>query len=410
MTSLQKHTLRGAERQAEIHELLQEQMRLAIRHTLITVLEEEVNGFIQAALYQRTPDRQDYRNGYYERDLVTSMGEIAELPVPRTRNGFRTQLFESYQRRQAELDEAICNMFVQGVSTGKVGDVIEALTGNHPSPSTVSRVFHTLEGEFENWKKRPLKGHYLYLFADGTYFSVIYDQEGCKMPILAVVGIDTEGKREVLAFCVGERENQRAWEDLFEQLKERGIESVDLWVTDGHKAMLNAIEAKFPAAKRQRCVLHKMDNVLGYIPEKQQEQVRSELKAIFYQTNREKADQELAAFHAKYETIYPSAIACLQRDLEACLTFYSFPEKHWKFIRTTNIIERLFGEVKKRSHKMAAAFRNENSCLLMFYAVIRSLKLRRISVTIQETNLPENLHNTDAVGEFQSGGNQGSEI
>jgi transposase-like protein len=394
MTSPQKHTLRGAERQAEIHELLQEQMRLAIRHTLITVLEEEVNGFIQAALYQRTPERQDYRNGYYERDLVTSMGEIDALPVPRTRNGFRTQLFESYQRRQAELDEAICKMFVQGLSTGKVGDVIETLTGNHPSPSTVSRVFHTLEGEFENWKKRPLKAHYLYLFADGTYFSVIYDQEGCKMPILAVVGIDSEGKREVLAFCVGERENQRAWEDLFEQLKERGIESVDLWITDGHKAMLNAIEAKFPAAKRQRCVLHKMDNVLGYIPEKQQEQVRPELKAIFYQISREKADQELAAFIAKYEMIYPSATACLQRDLEACLTFYNFPEKHWKFIRTTNIIERLFGEVKKRSHKMAAAFRNENSCLLMFYAVIRSLKLRRISVTTQDTNLLLNLHNS----------------
>jgi transposase-like protein len=360
-------------------------MRLAIRHTFITVLEEEVNGFIQAALYQRTPERQDYRNGYYERDLVTTNGEI-DLPVPRTRNGFHTQLFERYQRRQAELDEAICNMFVQGVSTGKVGDVIEALTGSHPSPSTVSRVFHTLEGEFENWKKRQLKSHYLYLFADGTYFTVIYDHQGCKMPILAVVGIDTEGKRDVLAFCVGERENQKAWEDLFDQLKERGVENVDLWITDGHRAMLNAVEIKFSATKRQRCVLHKMENVLGYIPDKQQDQVRPELKAIFYQSSREKADQELVAFVAKYEKIYPSAIECLHRDLEACLTFYSFPEKHWKFIRTTNIIERLFGEVKKRSHKMAAAFRNEDSCLLMFYAVIRSLKLRRISVTTRNAD------------------------
>jgi transposase-like protein len=108
------------------------------------------------------------------------------------------------------------------------------------------------------------------------YFSVIYDHEGCKMPILAVVGIDTEGKREVLAFCVGERENQKAWEDLFEQLKERGVETVDLWVTDGHKAMLNALQIKFPNSQRQRCVKHKMDNVLGYIPEKQQELVRAE--------------------------------------------------------------------------------------------------------------------------------------
>lgn len=394
MTSQRKHTLSGAERQAVMHELLQEQMRLAIRHTFIAVLEEEVNGFIQAALYQRTPERQDYRNGYYERDLVTTSGEIEDLPVPRTRNGFRTQLFERYQRRQAELDEAICDMFVQGVSTGKVGDVVEALTGTHPSPSTVSRVFHTLEGEFESWKKRPLKARYLYVFADGTYFTVIYDHEGCKMPILAVVGIDTDGKREVLAFCVGERENQKAWEDLLEQMKERGVETIDLWITDGNKAMLNAVEAKFSMSKRQRCIKHKMENVLGYIPEKQHELVRPELKAIFYQNSREKADQELAAFVAKYEKVYPSAIECLNRDLEACLTFYSFPEKHWKFIRTTNIIERLFGEVKKRSHKMAAAFRNEDSCLLMFYAVIRSLKLRRISVPAKDTGRPEILHNS----------------
>ena len=393
MTSRQKHTLSGAERQAAIHELLQEQMRLNIRMTFITVLEEEVNGFIQAALYQRTPERQDYRNGHYERDLVTTVGKLEDLPVPRTRDGFHTQLFEHYQRRQAELDEAICNMFVQGVSTSKVGDVVEALTGDHPSPSTVSRVFHTLEGEFEGWKARKLQAHYLYAFADGTYFTVIYDHEGVKMPILAVIGIDPEGKRDVLAFCVGERENQDAWEALFEQLKERGVEKVDLWCTDGHKAMLNALQIKFSASKRQRCIKHKIENVLGYIPEKQQDLVLPELRAIFYQTCREKADQELAAFVAKYEKTYPSAIECLKRDQEACLTFYSFPEKHWKFIRTTNAIERLFGEVKKRSHKMAAAFRNEDSCMLMFYAVIRSLTLRRISIPAQDTEQPENLHN-----------------
>jgi putative transposase len=394
MTSRQKNTLSDAERQVTIHELLQEQMRLAIRQTFITILEEEVNGFIQAALYQRTPERQDYRNGHYERNLVTTQGEIEDLPVPRTRDGFRTQLFERYQRRQAELDEAICDMFVQGVSTVRVGDVIEELTGHHLSSSAVSRVFHTLEGEFESWKARKLQTRYLYVFADGTYFTVIYDQEGCKMPILAVVGIDCEGKRDLLAFCVGERENQHAWEDLLEQLKERGVETIDLWITDGNKAMLNAIEAKFPQSKRQRCVKHKMENVLGYIPEKQHDQVRPELRAIFYQSNLEKANQELAAFVAKYEKTYPTAIECLNRDLPACLTFYSFPEKHWKFIRTTNIIERIFGEVKKRSHKMAAAFRNENSCMLMFYAVIRSLKLRRISVPAKDPAQPENLHNS----------------
>jgi len=267
MTSRQKNTFSEADRQATIHELLHERILLAIRQVFITALAEEVNSFIQAAHYQRTPERRDQRNGYYERDLVTTAGKIEDLPVPRTRKGFQTQLFEHYQRRQEELDEAICMMFVQGVSMGKVGDVVETLLGSHPSASTVSRVFHSLEGEFETWKKRPLQSHYLYAFADGTYFSVIYNQEGIKMPILAVVGIDSEGKRDVLAFCVGERENQAAWEDLFGQLKERGVEQVDLWCTDGNKAMLNALELKFSTSKRQRCIKHKMDNVLGYIPD-----------------------------------------------------------------------------------------------------------------------------------------------
>jgi putative transposase len=238
-----------------------------------------------------------------------------------------------------------------------------------------------LEDEFESWKKRSLQAHYLYAFADGTYFTVIYDQEGCKMPILAVVGIDEAGQREVLAFSVGERENQAAWETLLDNLKERGLETIDLWITDRNKAMLNAIEIKFSSSQRQRCTKHKMENVLGYIPEKQYDQVRPELKSIFYQENREKANQAMAAFCLKYEKIYPSAVECLKRDGEACLTFYALPEKHWKYIRTSNIIERLFGEVKKRTHKMAAAFRNESSCMLMFYAVIRSLKLRKITIT-----------------------------
>lgn len=394
MSPRRNHTQENEKRQATIQELLQERMRLAIRHTLVTILEEEVTEFIQAALYQRTPERRDQRNGHYHRDLVTTVGEIEDLEVPRTRKGFRTELFERYQRRQAELDDSICEMFVKGISSAQVGDVMEALTGTHPSPSTVSRVFHSLEEEFERWKTRKLKERYLYVFADGTYFTVIYDQEGCKMPILAVVGIDEIGKRDVLAFTIGERENQNAWEDLLENLKSRGVEKIDLWVTDGNKAMLNAIAIKFPSSDRQRCIKHKMENVLGYVPEKQQDQVRTELRAIYYQSNREKADQEAAAFILKFEKSYPTAVECLKRDLDASLTFYGYPEKHWKFIRTTNVIERLFGEVKKRSHKMAAAFRNEQSCLLLFYAVIRGLKLRSISIPPKTASDPEILHIT----------------
>ncbi len=380
MTPKTEPTAAAALSQAEFQGLLHAKLRAAIWLTLTTILEEEVTLFIGAPRYGRTPTRRDQRNGHYTRDLVTTAGLVEQLPVPRSRGGFRTQVFERYQRRQAELDTAISEMFVFGTSTTRVGQVVETLTGAHPSPSTVSRVFHTLEDEFNAWKTRPLAAHYVYLFADGTYFTVLYEGEGQKMPILAVIGINAAGEREVLAFTVGERENQGAWEDLLEQLKTRGVAQVDLWITDGNQAMLNAVQCKFPAAARQRCVKHKLANVLSYVPDKHRDQVEPELKAIFYQDNRAQADQVVAAFCEKYRQTYPTAVECLQRDLDACLTFYAFPKAHWKTIRTTNVIERLYNEVKRRSHKMAAAFRNEGSCLLLFFAVVRSLKFRRISM------------------------------
>ena len=396
MTHTDNHSEDLFASQEGFEQMVKERLRQAVRAALITVLEEEVTAFIGAKPYERKQERRDYRNGSYQRDLETTVGHISDLPIPRTRGGHQTQVFERYHRRRDELDGAIGEMFVKGVSTAKVGEVIETLTGSHPSASTVSRVFHSLEAEYEQWKRRHLSERYAYAFADGTYFTVIYNGEGCKMPILAVVGITTEGTREILGFSVGDRENQAAWEALLDDLKERGVKEIGLWVSDGNQSMLNAISLKFAASQRQRCVIHKMENVLSYVPQKQREQVEPELKALFYQKNRQEADQAVVAFVEKYHRIYPTAVACLQRDLDACLTFYSFPKEHWKTIRTNNIIERLFGEVKRRSHKMAAAFRNENSCVLLFYAVIRSLKFNKLTMPVPSQAQPDTelLHTT----------------
>jgi putative transposase len=285
--------------QEAFKQMLQERLRQAVRIALISVLEEEVTAFIGALPYERTEQRRDQRNGHYTRDLETSMGQIEELPVPRTRGGYHTQVFQSYHRRRDELDTAIGAMFVDGVSTAKVGQVVETLTGSKPSASTVSRVFHSLESEYRAWKQRRLEERYAYAFADGTYFTVIYNGEGCKMPVLAVVGITTTGQRDVLAFGVGDRENEQAWKDLFDDLKARGVKEIGLWVSDGNQAMLNAIAAKFGTTPRQRCVLHKMDNVLSYIPTKQQEHIKPELRALFYQKDRQAADQTVAADHSR---------------------------------------------------------------------------------------------------------------
>lgn len=367
-----------AELRDEFHNLMAEKMRLAVRLTLTAIMNEEVETFVGAPYGEPCPTRRDYRNGYYQRDLVTTVGKIDGLNVPRTRGGFRTQVFEQYQRRQRELDVAIGEMFVKGISTAGVGQIMTTLTSQPVSPSAVSRVHHGLETEYAQWKTRMLAERYVYVFADGTYFSVIYEGESNKTPILALIGITASGKRELIAFTIGERENQGAWENLLDDIKSCGVKQIDLWITDGHQAMLNAIALKFPDSRRQRCMLHKMNNVLAHVPDKQRDAVEAEFKAIFYQKDRQKADQCAEAFREKYRAQFPTAVECMQRDWEACLTFYDFPESHWARIRTTNVIERMFEEVKKRSKKMATAFRNENSCLLLFYAVVRGLKFQNI--------------------------------
>ena len=179
MTPKMENTQENTVSQKEFQSLLQTKLREAVRFTLMTILDEEVEAFIGAGPYQRTTQRRDHRNGTYQRDLGTGIGVIEDLAVPRTRKGFRTQVFERYQRRRAELDEAITDMFVGGVSTSRVGEVVEVLTGSKPSASTVSRVYQRLEDEFATWKKRPLAAKYVYVFADGTYFTVIYESEGC---------------------------------------------------------------------------------------------------------------------------------------------------------------------------------------------------------------------------------------
>ena len=368
--------------QDEFATMLTGEVREAVRVALVTVLEAEVTALLGALPFERSPLRSDRRNGHYRRDLGTSVGLIEQLEVPRTRRGYKTQLFERYARRTQEVDAAIGEMFIKGVSTRAVGEVWETLTGSQPSAATVSRVFHTLEGEYQAWKVRPLCERYEYIFADGTYFTVIYEEEGCKMPILVVIGIKPDGEREVLGFSVGDRENQAAWEGVFEDLKVRGVREVGLLITDGHQAMLNALASKFPGAQRQRCIKHKMQNVLGYLPKKHRDVIGEELKAIFYQENEADARRVADAFCLKYGRDYPSAVECLRRDFDACLRFYSFPPQHWKAIRTTNAIERLIEEVKKRSHKMSAPFRNEGSCLLMFYAVIRGVKFQRLTMPL----------------------------
>jgi len=367
--------------QAEFRSCLTEQARGLVRVLFEEVMQAELTALLQARPYERNPQRRGQRNGNYRRDLTTSLGQLEQVQVPRDRAGqFQSQVFERYQRRQPEVDQAIQTMFIKGLSTAAVGQVVGPLLDTDPSPTTVSRIFHNLEDECTAWRQRPLEVHYRYIYADGTYFTIGYEDQYDKTPILAAMGVKENGERDVLGFMPGDKESRPAWDSFFDDLKRRGLAGADLWITDGGPAVIGAVEAKFPGAKRQRCVVHKIENILARVPKSKQDEVRSELNRIFYlAANREKAQQEVEAFVTKWKPIIPEAVQCLLNDLEDCLRFYDFPKKHWRSIRTNNYIERLFNGVKMRTHTMGA-FRNEDSCILVFYAVIRAMHFRKLSL------------------------------
>jgi transposase-like protein len=207
-----------------------------------------------------------------------------------------------------------------------------------------------------------------------------------RIALLFAVGVRLTGEKELLAFTVGDAESHDAWAAFLHDLKRRGLSQVDLILTDGNAALLSQIRQSFSRAHYQRCVIHKIANILARIPKRWRDQVEADLRQIFYQADRRQAEAQMGAFVQKWQKLFPEAVACLQQDGADCLTFYAFPKKHWRALRSTNVIERVITELKRRVHKMAAAFPNENSCLLIVYAVLRTLNLKSMSVPEQESS------------------------
>src|SRR6266513_6132446 len=318
----------------------------AVRVLIEKVMCEELDQCVGAEWGECTPNRKGSRNGYYQRDLITSTGRIEDLSVPRDREGqFHTQVFERYGRYEPEVAEALTEMFVSGTSTHKVGSVAEKLMGAAPSSSAVSRLNHTLTEQYEIWRVRPLFSHYRILYLDGIHFRVRHGTQTDSTIILTALGVDLEGNKDVLALRACAEEDKDGWSCLLQDLRSRGATQMDLIVTDGHEGLLAAISALCSATPRQRCVVHKQRNVLKAIPHRERKEVSTELAGIFKQEKKEDALLNFTAFQAKYQKRYPEAIRSLCEDEEHLLTFYAFPPVMHRYIRTTNAIESLFSNV-----------------------------------------------------------------
>ncbi len=366
----------------------QEEFRKSLRRLAVSavqvlieqVMREELEQCIGASWGECTPKRRGYRNGSYTRDLVTPTGRIEDVKVPRDREGeFHTQVFERYQRYEPEVAEALTQMFVSGTSTHNVGKVAEKLMGVAPSASAVSRLNQTLIEQYEAWRERPLHTHYRVIYLDGIHFTVRHGAKTDATIILTALGVDLEGSREVLAFRASAEESKDGWNCLLQDLRTRGVNHIDLIVTDGHDGLLAALADLFPATLRQRCLVHKQRNVMSAIPKREQQEVTTELAGIFKQENKEEALLNLGAFKAKYQKRYPEAVRSLCEDEEHLLTFYAFPPVMHRYIRSTNAIESLFSNVRQRTDQIDA-FTTETSCLAIVWAVMQDIRLPKIPV------------------------------
>jgi len=337
-------------------------VREGVKAVLEEVLQEEITEHLNAGYRELTPTRKGERNGHYQRNLVTPAGKIERLEVPRDREGqFVTEVFERYKRLTGNVEEAILEMYLSGISTRKIAGITDALSKVKIGKDTVSRIAKRLEGEQRAWRERPLKKKvYPYLYLDATYLKVNWGASVTSLALLAAVGVDEEGFREVLAVEIAAGEKSAAYSSLLRGLLDRGLRGVRLVVSDDHEGIKAAVSGELPGVEWQRCIVHFARNVLAHVPASAMSEVAEDLKAIF-KVRREKTAKALGEEFVKlYEKRYPKAVSVFEAGIGDALMYLRYPGSHHTRIRTTNMLERLFKEVKRRT-RVVGVFPNETS-------------------------------------------------
>ena len=353
----------------------QTKQRQLLKTFLEGALEEEMVDLLAAGRYRRTEARVGYRNGFYERDLITQFGIISGLRVPRRRSGEgESAVFSHYQRRQAQVDVLIREVFLAGVATRRVGEVLQAVLGTAVSAQTVSRVTSRLNREVARFHATALADDVRYLFLDGVSLRVKTAAGMKRRMVLCAYAISIVGERRVLDFRLANSESQLNWEAFLNQLRERGLRGQHLLLiaTDGCPGLHAALGTVYPYVKRQHCWAHKLRNVANLLKRSQQEECLAEAKLIYQAETRAAAIKAFWSWARKWREPAPKAVACLEKDIEDLLSFLSCPPAQRRKIRTTNVIERCFREVRRRTRPMTC-FNNPESCERIIFAVLSHL-------------------------------------
>lgn len=327
-----------------------------------------MNETLGASSYQRSGARLGYRAGYYSRQLITRIGSL-ELRIPRDREGkFSTDLFERYQRSEKALLAALSEMYVQGVSTRKVKAVTEELCGHEFSASTISTINKTLDAQLEAFAQRALDQPYPYVIFDARYEKIREGGIVASQAVLVALGINWDGRKEVLGLELANRESTTSWRDFLLNLRKRGLHGVEFAVSDNHAGLKKAIMEIYPGAVWQRCYVHFLRNALDYLPRKGDNDCLQELRWIYERRNLIEAQGDLRAWLKKWEIKYPKLCAWAEENIEETLSFYHLPLQHHKHMKSTNLLERMNEEIKRRT-RVVRIFPNAESCLRLIRAL-----------------------------------------
>jgi putative transposase len=342
--------------------------RGAIRLTLECLLEQEVREMVGARRYERLGSRKDHLNGTYLRRLLSSMGEL-ELAVPRTRHrGAPVDVVGRYKRRTEEVDRLVTTAYVQGVSTRDMTRLSQALMGEGISRSTVSRVTKVLSEQVEQLRRAPIEGPIPYLYLDATFLDARWARSVENVSAMVAYGVDGSGHRRLLAVTLGAEESESSWSELLTQVCDRGLSGVQLVIADDHRGLANAVRRHLPEAPRQRCTVHLERNILTKVPQRLRARVAKQLRVIFDAPGLTEARKRLEDFAHGLGHQVPEALRRLEEGFAAATQFYAFPREHWVRIRSTNGLERLHGELKRRTRSVGA-FPDRDSALRLVTAV-----------------------------------------
>ncbi|MED4130752.1 IS256 family transposase [Shouchella miscanthi] len=338
---------------------LQEVFRSHLEAAINTLLATELTAFLDYEKYDRVGfGSGNSRNGTYARTLHTEFGDL-QLTIPRDRNGdFHQQTVAPYKRSNETLESFVLHMYQKGITTSEIADLLERMYGHHYTPQTISNMTKTMETQVRAFKERPLAKRYVCIYLDATFIAVKRDTVS-KEAVYLVIGIQEDGSKEVLAYSIAPTESAFIWQEVLEDLRERGVEDVLLFISDGLKGIKDAIQLMYPSSRYQACCVHLSRNLVHKVRVSDRAEVCEDFKSVYRSSSQKEGQEALDAFTAKWKKAYPRAIKALEQN-EHILTFYEFPKAIWRSIYSTNLIESFNKQLKKYS-KRKEQFPNESS-------------------------------------------------